>query len=104
MASLKNLKQDLGLFSYIRTIEATIKNYKKVMPIIANVKEQEKLWDKFLMIFVLMGLHFVLDVLLQQALGNVEIGRFDQLTIMALVFHNNYSHHHWQFHLDDINQ
>ena len=72
MPILKDLKQDLDLFPYLSTAERTIEKYKKIMPIIADVKEPKN-QDKFVMVHVLADLHSDLDALHQQILGNAEI-------------------------------
>ena len=79
VAGLKDLKQDSDLFSYLSTAEATIENYKKIMPITVDVKEQEKQRDRFLMVLVLAGLHSDFDALRQQVLGNAEIPTVEDL-------------------------
>ena len=86
VTSLKDLKQDSDLFSYLSTAEATIEKYKKIMPITTDVKEQEKQRDKFLMVLVLAGLHSDLDALRQQVLGNAEIPTVKDLINRLLQF------------------
>ena len=42
LSSLKDLKQDLDLLSYLGNAQATMEQYKKILPIIAGTKELEK--------------------------------------------------------------
>ena len=47
MVSLKDLKQDLDLLTYLSTIEVTIEKYKKIMPITINVKKMKTIRQNF---------------------------------------------------------
>ena len=99
--SLKDLKQDSDLFSYLSTAKTTTEQYKKIMPITNDIKAQEK-WD-ILMVLILADLLSNLDAVCQQVLGNAEIPMVDDLVnqLLWLSFNHNRSDHYQQFYLGD---